>query len=105
MQLPENHIPGNQTAFFRVVGVPVLFPAQKHIPAALSAYTRQKFPAGLTKRQPNSPFRTSPHQSRRRAGIGECNDAVQRMQRIPGQHLLLPFGYYILPVQSKINIL
>ena len=105
VKFPENHVPGNPAASLRVVSHPVLFPPQQHIACVFSAYPGQKPSSGCAEGKTDPPVSAGPHQRRGSAGVGEGNDGLQGMQRIPCQDLLIPVGQHVFPLQGQINVL
>ena len=82
IDLPENHTSGNPAAARRVVGLPILHPAQKDVSLCSARDTRKKSSPRRTKCHTDAPFDTRAHQGGRRSGVGKGNDALQHMQRV-----------------------
>ena len=104
-ELSKDHTPGNFTAALHIVSNAVLLPPEKHIAAALSAGPGQKAAPGRAEGQSDAPLGAGPHQRRRSPGIGKADDCLQRVQRIPGNHVLFPVCQDIFPLQRQINVL
>ena len=104
-ELSKDHTPGNFAAALRIVSNAVLLPPEKHIAAALSAGPGQEAAPGRAEGQPDAPLGAGPHQRRRGPGIGKADNCLQRVQRIPGNHILFPVCQDIFPLQRQINVL
>ena len=97
-EFSKDHGSGNGAASLAVIGNSVLFPAQQNISAAFPADPRQKPSSWCAECQPDSLLGAGSHQGRGRPGIGEADDGLQGMQRIPGNHFPVPVCQHIFPL-------
>ena len=105
IELAEDAHSSHAAALRRVIGHPVLLPAQQHVPVALAVDPAEEAPLWGAEGKADILFGTFAHEGGRGPGIGKREYLRERMERKTAYLALSPLDHYVFAVQRKIGIL